>query len=503
LFANLSTATAASVRARATSMKPASQPTGTLSYYFTVDPWAIDPYLVYPGIAGSLWDLPLYDTLTHLNSDFSVSPLLATSWNIVTSGGTPYIDFTLRQGLTFPDGAPFDADSVVASIHRSQTIKGSDTAADVQGDRVVKLGTYSVRIYAKNAVALPRIMGGPVGMMISQKAIADGVDLTKTPEGIGMFNLTSYGPQGVTYTANPNYWDKASVKVEHLDILSNSDDNIRLNLLKTHATDITTLSPALDEEVGNIGYHPVSGAFTATYGFAINTAFKPFNNPLVREALALAINRPALCKTVLFSECKANNQLFPYNVPGWDAATNATLFPYNVAKAKALIKAAGAEGDKFTMINMAGEAKFVTLTSAVQAEWDAIGLDVNIITEPVASGEEAFGLKHDAPVALEAFDAFADPSQGVATYLASNTLYNPGHYNDPVIDKLAAEGLQTVNQAARTKIYQQLSTRAATDLLDIPVMTPNMTYWVANDVHGFVLPLDNSDLTFRNVTVGS
>jgi peptide/nickel transport system substrate-binding protein len=478
-------------------------PTGTLNYYFTVNPWAIDPYLVYPGIAGSLWDEPIYDTLTQLNSNFTVSPLLATSWQVSASGPHPYVDLTLRQGLKFPDGAPFNADTVVASIHRSQSLKGSDTAADVMGDTVKKLSNYEVRIYAANAVALPRILGGPVGMMISQKAIADHTNLTLHSEGIGMYNLNSFGTQGVYYTANPNYWDKASVKAEHLVILSNSDDNTRLNLMKTGATDITTLSPALDPSAKGLGYKAVGGPFTATYGFAVDTAIKPLNNPLVREALALAINRPSLCKVILFSECKANNQLFPYNVPGWDASANATELQYDPAKARQLIQKAGAEGAQFTVVNMQGEAKFASMTAAVQAEWDAIGLHVTVITEPVASEETDFGVKHTAAVALFAFDAFADPSQGVSTYLAADSLYNPGHYNDPVIDSLAAQGLATANQAARTAIYQKISLRTIQDLVDIPIMTPNMTYWVKDGVTGFKLPLDNSDLNFRGVSVGS
>lgn len=479
----------------------AQAPTGTLRYSVLTPPTNLDPDLQAPGLQGMLWTAPLYDTLTYLEADYSVSPLLATGWEVGSDSDGPYVDFELREGLAFPDGTPFNADTVAARIQRAQTLPGSLTAADVRDVTVEALSASQVRLRGPNAVALPRLLAGPAGMMISQNAVTSGADLTEEPAGIGMFNLTEYSPQGVTYSAAPNYWDSEHVHIGHLEIVTNSDDNARLNLLRTGDVDLTYLNPALDSAVQGIEHQPVSGALAVTYGFAINTSIAPFDDIRVRRAMAMAIDRDAICTAVLFSECELNFQLYPTNVIGHNPDIDEASIPFDVAAATNLINEAGAQGARFTVYNYANIAKFAALTTAVQAQWEAIGLNPEVVDIPPAQITTEFGLNHTAPVTFVAYGAFGDPSQPIPTYLLPDSIYNPGGFDDPEITRLAAEALADPVDASRASLYEQISARTTVDLVHIPVLTPVLTYWVSPRIHGFEAPITNANPLWRGVSV--
>ncbi|TVR26644.1 MAG: hypothetical protein EA387_02355, partial [Nitriliruptor sp.] len=132
----------------------------------------------------------LYDRLTQIDADGAAAPLLATSWEGGEDEEGPYLDMTLREGVTFSDGEPFDAESVAVNFERSQTLEGSQTALDVGGVTVEALSDLEIRLRKPDGVAsLPLTLAGPAGAMISQEAIAEGRDISTDPAGIGMFVL--------------------------------------------------------------------------------------------------------------------------------------------------------------------------------------------------------------------------------------------------------------------------------------------------------------------------
>lgn len=492
---------AASTDAATGQPSTSASPSGTLTFSLPTLPTSLDPHLQFSGLPGLLWTGPLYDSLLYLSSDNQLEADLATEWQLGQDSDGPYLDLALREGLTFPDGAPFNSETVAASIQRAQTLPGSLAKSDVADVTVEQLSEIAVRLHSPNAVALPALLAGPAGIMISQQAIADDVDLTKTPAGIGMYLLDEFSPPQVSYTANQDYWNLDVVKIANLVVIGSGDDNARLNLMRTGDLDITYLNPALDSAAEGLGYEAVDAPLLGSYGYAVNTSEKPFDDIRVRQALSMAIDRDSICQVVFFGECTPTNQLYPTGSPAFDPTVPPTN--YDTEGARALLEAASAVGTHFTLINIGGVPKFATLAAAIQAQWNAAGFDVEILDMPVTQIATEFGENAAAPIAFVSYGAFADPSQAVTTYLDPSSLLNPGEFVDPEVQRLANMASGEADTATRNSLFQQISALTATDLSHIIIMTPSIRYWVRSTVSGFSPPLHPANQVWRNLTISS
>ena len=87
----------------------------------------LDPHKA-TGAGYNVWLFPVYDRLVHVGPDGSTQPGLATDWSFSDDGLT--LTMHLREGVTFQDGTPFDADAVKANIERGQTLETSAVSAD-------------------------------------------------------------------------------------------------------------------------------------------------------------------------------------------------------------------------------------------------------------------------------------------------------------------------------------------------------------------------------------
>ena len=183
--------------------------------------WAEPPDTLNPATTGarnvgSLL-VNMFDTLVWLTPEFEVTPHLATKWTASEDGKT--YTLTLREGVTFHDGTPFDAEAVVANINY---------IADKNTQSKISLGLLgpcasaaavdkvAVRFTCTTPYApfLPQL-GSPYLGMQSPKAIAEfGKDLGLHPTGTGPFALVSYEPgQSLVLKRNEAYsWGPAAVK---------------------------------------------------------------------------------------------------------------------------------------------------------------------------------------------------------------------------------------------------------------------------------------------------
>lgn len=460
----------------------------------------LDPDLL-PLRQMAMYIAPMYDTLTFLSGDESLEPMLATEWESGNDDEGPYLDMTLREGLTFDDGTPFTSATVTANIQRSLELEGSSNAGILAGTTAEEIDETHVRLRNEQGVGhLPRLLAGAVGAMISDKAIADKVDLTEQEAGIGAFNLKSVQPNRVVYTANEDYWDETAAAVDTLEITYLADD-AKLNAVRSGEVDITILPEKMVDQAEDAGYSIERSYGAENYSFSVNTDVKPFDDPLVREAVNIAIDRQAMCDAVLEGACQVNGQLF-----GTGTAAHATdidglgAFEYDVERAKDLIKQAGAEGAKFDLVTVAGNQAFEQIATVFQAQMKEIGLQVDV--KPIAPPQvvSRFAIEKSVPMAFGAIGNAFDPSESLERYILPNGLYNPGGFSVDELNAKADEALVETDQERRMEIYREVSAMAAPDGLFIPLMTPETAYVIAGHVEGWTSPWAPSFPSFRGVS---
>ncbi len=265
----------------------------------------------------------IYDRLVVRRSGGAIVPALAESWD-VSKDGLQYV-FHLRKGVAFQTTSYFtpsrelSADDVVFSLDRQQNPKqayfayaGGDwpyfnamgMPALVKSVDKVDAATVRVRLTRPDAGFLADLAMDFASIL--SKEYADALAKAKTPElldrepvGTGPFILVSSSAEGGAYKANPTYWDGAP-KIDDLSFKVVPDPKERIDRLQAGVCDVIAAPDAAG--IATAEADPAlkverTEAADIVY-LAVNTTQKPFDDPRVRHALSLAIDRPAIATTI-------------------------------------------------------------------------------------------------------------------------------------------------------------------------------------------------------------
>src|SRR2546428_872465 len=267
----------------------------------------------------------------------------------------------LRSGVTFHDGEKLDAAAVKFSIERHKTMAGSNrrgelapvTSVDVVDDSTVRLNLSAPFSPLLAALA------DRSGMMVSPKAAqAEGDKFGAKPVCAGPFRFVERVAQDkIVLERYPNYWNKGEIHIERIVYLPIPDSTVRLANLKSGQLDFIERMAASDvpqlkadsrfkiSKITEIGYQGI----TINVGKSDLAQKNPLGrDPRVREAFELALDREGIVQVAMDGEADVGNQ--------WVAPTNAfyaKTLPVpkrDVAKAKALLQAAGVSNPAFTLM---------------------------------------------------------------------------------------------------------------------------------------------------------
>lgn len=300
---------------------------GTLIIAQSADPHQLHPNR-YGSTAGRNVVTNMYETLVEFNlNTYEVRPLLATHWNVSEDGLTH--EFHIRPDVIFHDGSDLDAVDVVRSIERAQEPGAGRTASLLtRVAEVVATGDLTVEVRLSEP---DRILHSTlIDVYISP---AEDIDLNATPTGTGPYRFVSWERnQKVVIERNPDYWGDAYLdRIEYVTVPDTSVMSLQLRSGEVHMlaqgplAELATLS-----EAGMVIASPPQGN-TGLYHFHVNTRRDIWSNPLVRQAVSMAIDRPALQRTLLghmqvISNPMENNAQFfnpnaaSYNTPDVDGA---------------------------------------------------------------------------------------------------------------------------------------------------------------------------------------
>lgn len=457
---------------------------GTISYAFSVGPTTLDPARI-SSLQEVLYLNPVYDRLVYLDPvTGDAGPMLATAWQVGSDEQGGFVDFTLRAGLSFPDGAAFGPDTVVANIQRSKAAKGSGVASDLAAvSGAEKRDDNTVRLRTPGGAAwIPSVLGGRAGMMISQDAL-DAPDLATKPVGIGMWQLDRFDPSIVTYQATPGYWDSQAQASKRLELRFIPDDSARFNAVRSGDIDTTFIRPSQIKDAKAAGIDVVEVPGATTYAFHMNTATPGLDDVRVRRALQKAVNRDAVSEQLLNGKCTSNDQLW---APALSShADDVPVYPYDPAAARQELAAAGHANDLEVKLATADIDQYRRLAEILQAQFGEVGVKVAVQVAPASALRDLFGIRKAADMALSNTGLESDPSQLVSEYLAPDGLFNPGGSAIPGVQELAAQALGESDAAKRASLYQQISTLARDNAGYLSICSPAFLFATSDQVSGF------------------
>ncbi len=418
----------------------------------------------------------LYEGLVRYKSGtLEVAPALAESWDI-SEDGTEYT-FNLREGVTFHDGTPFNAEVVKFNFdrmlnedhpyHNTGPFPLAFFFSAVQETTAVDDLTVKFTLNEPYAPFLSNL-AYPTGLLVSPEAVKQhGEDIGRNPTGTGPFKFVEWkSNERVVVDRYADYWgDPAGVQAVVFRPIT--DANTRVAEMLAGGIDMMVEVPptALSQFQGD-DFAIVEQAGPHVWFLILNAKEGPFANKLVRQAANYAINKEAIVNDVL--EGTADVAAGP-TPPAFAWAYNEELdpYPYNPEKAKELLAEAGAEGAELTFYVTEGGSGMldpVAMGTAIQADLAAVGLDVKIETYEWNTflGEVNPGLEGKADMAEMAWMT-NDPD--TLPYLAlrtdawpENGGFNSGYYSNEKVDELLEKARTATSQDERAALYREMQT---------------------------------------------
>lgn len=363
---------------------------GTLVVASRTETTGLDPLMQTTPGSGPERAEAIFDTLTMTEPDGSVRPELARSLESSSDGRTWTLG--LREGLTFTDHTPLDADAVIFNIRRhtsaDSTSTGKALLADLTDltapDRLTVKFTFSHPFGSFPAVLSDQANLGFIG---SPTAIRkDPAGFARHPVGAGPFMLHEWVPDDhMTVVKNPDYWDKGRPYLDKIVFNVVPDPQARAQALQSGGADWATTVPALSwiPFKGDATYKVLLGGAPGGQSIAWNMSKAPGNNIDLRHAVALAFD-PKTSSTVLtgkpdtFGADDIDCTPFAKTDP---ACLNGDLPTRDLPTAKDLVSKYLASGGSRT-IQLTYTATIQPLAEYVQQTLNDLGLDVKIVAPP-------------------------------------------------------------------------------------------------------------------------
>jgi peptide/nickel transport system substrate-binding protein len=407
--------------ATSTSAPSTDGASGTLNWEWEL-PTSWDPVTSTAG-----WDVHalglVYASITTLDAAGNVEPGLAQSWTYAANGKS--VTFTLRPGLKFTDGTALNAEAVKENIERGITQANSNIASelDVISSVTVNSATSFTLDLKQVDYQIPDLLSGKDGMVVSPTAFTkSATGIAIQPVGAGPFELTSYVPDShANLVRNPGYWDASQIHIQNFTIQDITQPEQILSALESGQVNVAYIAGNQVAAAKAAGFKIDVIPSEVVNELDIQTTTKPFNNPLVVEAINDAINRQAIVQVQAAGYGAPAYQPFPKGFVGYSSSL-ANLYPYNPAKAKALLAQAGyPNGIKITLTSISADDP---LAEQLQGQLAEAGITATINDIPTDTETQYLYLDKSIPLAIDGTAGRTSPVEMLDVLYSQQGLMN-------------------------------------------------------------------------------
>ncbi|MET1178290.1 glutathione ABC transporter substrate-binding protein [Peribacillus simplex] len=408
----------------------------------------------------------MYEGLVGFDKDMSIVPALAESFEISKDGLT--YSFKLREGVTFHDGEPFNADAVKANYDRIM-----DDANNLSAKRSLKfvdsmdiIGDYEVAFKLKEPFSA---MINKFGMvpMISPKAIEEGTKyIEANPVGTGTFKFVEW-KQGKTLEVEKyaDYWGGDQTNVEKVKFSPVPENGSRVAMLKTGEADFVYPMPQQNvKEFKNSKDATIEETPSTIVRYvSINTFKDPYKDLKVRQAMNLAVDKKAYIQVV---KNGFGHVLDSTMAPETQYYAKQKSYEFNVKKAKELLKEAGYENGFESEIWGNTSSESVKGMEFIKQQLAQIGIDVTIKSmEEGTLSDEIYTPEKPEDAKVQMWYVSWSPSSGDADgatrglfsseYFPPNGA-NTAYYDNDKVTNWIKEANASADPKEQEKIYNDI-----------------------------------------------
>jgi peptide/nickel transport system substrate-binding protein len=469
------------------------KPTGTLTIGLSSDAESMDPYRVYQNSGFSVM-YAIFDTLITIAPDGSLGPGLADSWS---SPDPKTLELKLHPGVTFQDGEPFDAAAVRFSLYRIADLDPATSTPYPVGDsrrlnsafasnfaslasvEVVDPLTVKIHLSQPDSGLLGNL--GTLQMVPPQYfAQVGNAGFALKPVGTGPFKFVEWVKDDhITLEANPDYWNSPRGKplVQTVIFRPIPDVSTRISELATGGIQIMQDLPfdqaaqvkaSGDQAIYLSDAHSLAIWLTTDKGgnLAKNpgdqaTAIAALANPVVRQALNMAIDRKTLVATVMDGYGEPMNSLWVTGDKGYDPSLPA--IPFDPVKAKQILAQQGyPNGFSVNMDTCTCDDQ--SIYEAVAGMLANVGVQVTLKPAELAQFNDAWSKGDTNPMRAARLGFPVDPNTELYLWLYSKGYLS--RYDNPQVDALISQqaGLPSDDYGpAREAILRQIAVATQAD----------------------------------------
>lgn len=457
---------------------------GELRAALTGEPDALDPATssiytgaqVYEGIFSKLIDMDAAGKFV---------PDLASSWEQVDAKTWK---FTLVTNATFHNGEKFTAADVKYTFERILDPKTASAYAGLYAQiESVDATDPAVAVFHLKSPSGPFLTNlATNGEIVNKKAIESG-DPTRNPVGTGPFKFVEW-VQGdhITLQKNETYFKSGLPHLDKVTFRFLPVDQSRIDALSAGELDWVDAIPL--QQVATLKDDPRFTYVTSPVAgipdfLALNTKTPPFDNPKVRQAIALAISRADIRDVAYLG----TGELGLIEVPtgsSWYDETGVFGATADTAKAKQLLAEAGfANGLTIEYLGLPQYPELLKTGQVVRDELKQIGIDMTIKPVDVSIWFDAYSTgKYQITSAYQ--ERTIDPDNFYSLVLKSGGPINTVGYSNPEVDALIDKAAASADEAERKGLYRQIRTITTSDAPIVFVHFETLNYLMNKNVTG-------------------
>ena len=445
-----------------------------------IDPPTLDPHITTDARSAQII-VELFGGLVTIDEDLQIVPDLAESWD-KSPDGTVYT-FHLRENAVFHDGRRVTAHDLQWSIERAASpltespvvdqylgdIQGvkekvNGDAQAVSGVRVIDDKTLEITIDAPKSYFLAKLTYPTAFVLDRHNIEANPQDWFRAPNGTGPFKLARYDVgESLVLARNPDYHLGAALLEEVEFVLSGGSsilmyENDEIHLSGVGLADLDgLLDPAnpLNQELRR-----APPAFSVHY-IGLNVNEPPLDDPKVRQALNMAVNKQEIATIVLGDQVVPAKGILPPGFPGFDSTLAG--YDFDPGRAKQLLEASkyGDDLENIPIIIMTGSGSFGASASldmeVVLEMWSKnLGLQVEFQQTEWATFLKDLHRRRFQMFEIGWVADYPDPENFLDLLFHSESANNHTNYHSQEVDSLLEEARTEVDQARRYQLYNQV-----------------------------------------------
>jgi peptide/nickel transport system substrate-binding protein len=471
-----------------------------------------EPITLNPGISNSQFDnfvaAKIFEGLVYVDDRLQAVPGLAESW----SAGADDRSFTfrLRRNVKWHDGKPFTSADVKFTIEQVLLPLhplGRTALAGIEAVETPDPHTVVLRLKTTNVLLAPPFIAlNALSASIVPRHVYEGTDIrgnkaNLAPIGTGPFKFKEWVKGShIILVRNDDYWQRGRPYLDEVIVRVMPDATARLLSLGKGEVDYVPYGVSYSavprfERQPSVRVERFRDARYMIHGLYFNLRKPPFDKLAVRQAIAHAVDKDTIVRTVTFGLDQPAKALQPTASPYHNAAVE--TYALNLDRARELLDGAGLrpglDGVRFKAtysVDLGIGETAVKTAELVRDQLRKVGIDVTVVPMDRAAFLEKVYARFDFEVGSFFGTMGPDPAameKWFTTLKKAAPFTNPTGYANPTLDGLLHDGSGETNVTKRKRIYDQVQLILSRDLPYLPIRedsSPQLVRSVFRNVPG-------------------